>query len=95
MEKNTLKEINRLKEIMGLDIIQEQIDVEDEIIVEPTKEFPYVKWNSNGLTIYTEKEYKGKNIGGPVGGYRYIGPFGDNGCTSSYQSGIILCKFSK
>lgn len=86
MEKNTLKEINRLKEIMGLDIIQEQIDVEDEIIVEPT-EFPYVKWNSNGLTIYTEKEYKGKNIGGPVGGYRYIGPFGDNGYATLAKKG--------
>ena len=88
MEKNTLKEINRLKEIMGLDIIQEQIDVEDEIIDEPTKEFPYVKWNSNGLTIYTEKEDKGKNIGGPVGGYRYIGPFGDNGYATLAKKGV-------
>ena len=88
MEKNTLKEINRLKEIMGLDIIQEQIDVEDEIIDEPTKEFPYVKWNSNGLTIYTEKEDEDKNIGGPVGGYRYIGPFGDNGYVTLGKKGI-------
>jgi len=88
MEKNILKEINRLKEIMGLDIIQEQIDVEDEIIDEPTKEFPYVKWNSNGLTIYTEKEDEDKNIGGPVGGYRYIGPFGDNGYVTLGKKGI-------
>ena len=88
MEKNILKEINRLKEIMGLDIIQEQIDVEDEIIDEPTKEFPFLKWNSNGLTIYTEKEDEDKNIGGPVGGYRYIGPFGDNGYVTLGKKGI-------
>ena len=88
MEKNILKEINRLKEIMGLDIIQEQIDVEDEIIDEPTKEFPFIKWNSNGLTIYTEKEFKDKNIGGPVAGYRYIGPFGDKGYATLAKQGV-------
>ena len=62
--------------------------MEDEIIDEPTKEFPYVKWNSNGLTIYTEKEDEDKNIGGPVGGYRYIGPFGDNGYVTLGKKGI-------
>ena len=87
MEKNLLKEINRLKEIMGLDIIQEQIDVEDEIIDEPTKEFPFIKWNSNGLTIYTEKKFKDKNIGGPTDGYRYIGPFGNDGYITLAKKG--------
>ena len=88
MEKTILKEINRLKEIMGLDIIQEQIDVEDEIIDEPVKEFPFLKWNSNGLTIYTEKKFKDKNIGGPVGGYRYIGPFGNDGYVTLAKKGV-------
>ena len=32
---------------MGLDIIQEQIDVEDEIIDEPVKKFPFI----NGIVM--------------------------------------------
>jgi len=89
MKKNILSEINRLKEIMGLEIINEQIDVEDEVIDEPTQEFPYVKWNSKGLTVYTEKEFENKNIGGPVAGIRYIGPFGNQGYTTLQPKGVV------
>ena len=32
MKKNILAEVNRVREIMGIDLLNEQVDVEDEII---------------------------------------------------------------
>ena len=80
MKNNILSEVNRVREIMGLNLLNEQIDVDDEIIVEPETESPYIKWEPNdGPAFYTLKELKDKHITMRVGGYRYIGPFEPEG----------------
>ena len=83
MKKDILSEINRAREIMGLDLLNEQIDVDDEIIVPPTTattEDKYIKWSPpDGPPFYTLKELKDKHITMRVGGYRYIGPFEPEG----------------
>ena len=47
MKKNVLAEVNRVREIMGITLLNEQVDVDDEIIVEPETESPYIKWEPN------------------------------------------------
>ena len=85
MKKNILVEVNRVREIMGLDLLNEQIDVDDEIIVEPVTDSPYIKWQpTDGPAFYTLKEFKDKHITMRVGGYRYIGPFEPEGYTTLF-----------
>ena len=85
MKKNVLAEVNRVREIMGITLLNEQVDVDDEIIVEPETESPYIKWEPNdGPAFYTLKELKDKHITMRVGGYRYIGPFGPQGYTTLF-----------
>lgn len=95
MKNNILAEVNRVREIMGLDLLNEQIDVDDEIIVTPTTATtattattitsPYIKWQpDDGPAFYTLEEYKDKNITMKVGGYRYIGPFEPEGYTTLF-----------
>ena len=71
MKKNLLKEIDRVKEIMGLEIIQEQVQ-------SPPYDL-YTQWKgTDGGKVITSKEWSDKKIF-KAGFINYIGPFGNRG----------------
>jgi len=80
MKNNILAEVTRVRQIMGLELLNEQVVPDDEIIVEPETDSLYIKWQpTDGPAFYTLKEFKDKHITMRVGGYRYIGPFESKG----------------
>ena len=70
MKKNLLKEIDRVKEIMGLETIQEQVQ-------SPPYDL-YTQWEGTGGKVITSKEWSDKKIF-KAGFINYIGPFDNRG----------------
>lgn len=70
MKKNLLKEIDRVREIMGLEIIQEQVQ-------SPPYDL-YTQWEGTRGKVITSKEWSDKKIF-KAGFINYIGPFGNRG----------------